>query len=377
MSLRQGAKLANSKVALLMAGSTLLALLCLTPVRNALILLDDFNYTFWAGSSTPVGVIFSCFSTVFLFMVVIFAFFRYINKTLRTEALIMLVAHIFILLLGFLLILGALPLVMQAEDAYTNMVKQEQCEHSEQTHRLFEHSQTLHAIRQQPGCIHRPSVEDCEGFVVSQPYTGFLKALENGFHCSGFCYKALPVVVQLDNQSLALDKGEQEAAPNQTMPRHIEAAPNQTLLHHIDHITKHPEVYSVPLMQLAADRHRLAQESFDPEQNISANTTAASRVKNMVAPNYDRDSEVKQSYPPTLFSRANYETSCESQSARNMRNVAGDIGTYMFFQGLCLVAIVVVTFFLKLIGLCTRKGDGHAPGLTHFFSKSSHGGVDL
>lgn len=60
-------------------------------------------------------------------------------------------------------------------------------------------------------------------------------------------------------------------------------------------------------------------------------------------------------YPPTLFSDANYQASCEGMAARSMRNFAGDIGHQTFFQGLFLVVIAVATGFLKLLGFCVRK----------------------
>ena len=60
-------------------------------------------------------------------------------------------------------------------------------------------------------------------------------------------------------------------------------------------------------------------------------------------------------YPPTLFSDANYKASCEGMAARDMRNFAGDIGFQTFYQGIYLVLIAIATGFLKLIGFCVRK----------------------
>merc|ERR1719258_666798 len=60
-------------------------------------------------------------------------------------------------------------------------------------------------------------------------------------------------------------------------------------------------------------------------------------------------------YPPTLFSDANYKASCEGMAARDMRNFAGDIGFQTFYQGIYLVLIAIATGFLKLIGFCVRR----------------------
>merc|ERR1719313_391286 len=60
-------------------------------------------------------------------------------------------------------------------------------------------------------------------------------------------------------------------------------------------------------------------------------------------------------YPPTLFSDANYQASCEGMAARDMRNFAGDMGLQTFYQGIYMIAIAICTGFLKLLGFCVRK----------------------
>lgn len=65
--------------------------------------------------------------------------------------------------------------------------------------------------------------------------------------------------------------------------------------------------------------------------------------------------ESPKGYPPTLFTQANYQATCEGMAARDMKNFAGDIGTQTFYQGIYLVLIAVTTGFLKLVGFCVRK----------------------
>eukprot|EP00931_Biecheleriopsis_adriatica_P116777 TRINITY_DN92372_c0_g1_i1.p1 TRINITY_DN92372_c0_g1~~TRINITY_DN92372_c0_g1_i1.p1 ORF type:complete len:281 (-),score=54.18 TRINITY_DN92372_c0_g1_i1:108-950(-) len=43
--------------------------------------------------------------------------------------------------------------------------------------------------------------------------------------------------------------------------------------------------------------------------------------------------------PPTLFSRADFEASCEGVLARDMKNLAGDISAQVFYQGVCLLVV--------------------------------------
>merc|ERR550514_2637707 len=169
-------------------GILLLTMLCVIPIWNAASLLNDDNYLFWSGSSVPGWLITSCVLVVVVYIITIFAFFRFSKPSVRTEQTIMMIANIFITLLGLQLMLISLPLSRQAVETYNNLMHR--CDYSEQTHRMYEYSQVLHNIRAQPDCAGKFSVEECEGYKDAPPYTTFLKTMETDFRCSGFCYKA-------------------------------------------------------------------------------------------------------------------------------------------------------------------------------------------
>lgn len=59
----------------------------------------------------------------------------------------------------------------------------------------------------------------------------------------------------------------------------------------------------------------------------------------------------RRSTPPTLFSRADFEVSCEARLARDMKNLAGDISTQVFYQGACLL---IVAGAITCVQLATR-----------------------
>jgi len=168
------------------------------------------------------------------------------------------------------------------------------CELSPETHRLYEYSQVLQNIRALPECALKFSVEECAGYKDSPPYTDFLKNMETNFDCAGFCYRAKPATPSSLTQMVATD-----------------------LQQHVDHVT--------PL-------------SFASE-GLESHVGASSK------------------YPPTLFSDVNWQASCESMAARDMKNYAGDIGIQTFFQGIYLVCISVITGFLKLLGFCLRRKE--------------------
>merc|ERR1719356_609026 len=102
------------------------------------------------------------------------AFFGYSKPKAQTEQTIMMIANVFITLLGIALMLVSLPLSRQSVATYNNLMHR--CDYSPQTHRVYEYSQVLQNIRQSPG------YED------AHPYTSFLKTIENELRCSGFCY---------------------------------------------------------------------------------------------------------------------------------------------------------------------------------------------
>merc|ERR1719487_2905913 len=169
-------------------------MLCVVPIWNAASLLHDDNYVFWSGRAVPLWLISLCIIIIVLYVVTILAFFNYSRPSVRTEQTIMMIANIFITLLGLSLMLLSLPLSRQSIETYNNLMHR--CDYSEQTHRLFEYSQVLHNIRATPACAAKFSVEECAGYEDAAPYTTFLKSMETDFRCSGFCYKqpAPPVV---------------------------------------------------------------------------------------------------------------------------------------------------------------------------------------
>merc|ERR1719199_2092188 len=99
----------------------------------------------------------------------------------------MLMANLFITLLGLILMLLSLPLSQYSMGTAENLMHR--CEISEQTHRIYEYSQVLHNIRAQPHCSSMKSVEECAGYQAAPPYTDFLKIMEEELRCSGFCYR--------------------------------------------------------------------------------------------------------------------------------------------------------------------------------------------
>jgi hypothetical protein len=299
-------------------GILLLTMLCVVPIWNAASLLHDDNYVFWSGRAVPLWLITLCIVIIVLYVITILSFFNYSRPSVRTEQTIMMIANIFITLLGLVLMLISLPLSRQSIETYNNLMHR--CDYSEQTHRMYEYSQVLHNIRARPDCKGKFSVEECQGYESAPPYTSFLKAMESDFRCSGFCYKTNPLAgAPAGANAPAGSKAPAPSPPpaKKALMQHSNPA-TRRLNHH------HHEDKITPL-EVALN-----------QQGISATS-------------------LEVQYPPTLFSDANYKASCEGMAARDMRNFAGDIGFQTFYQGIYLVLIAIATGFLKLIGFCVRR----------------------
>merc|ERR1719343_640805 len=152
----------------IVAGVILLTLLCLVPMWNAIALLMDYNYTYWVGFGVPLWMIFLCVSIIILYAATISIFFSHARPQVQTEQTIMMIANIFITLLGLVLMLVSLPLSRQSIETYNNLMHR--CDYSEQTHRVYEYSQVLQNIRSLPACADKYSIEECPGYEDAKPY---------------------------------------------------------------------------------------------------------------------------------------------------------------------------------------------------------------
>jgi len=317
----------SSKLIFTTTGIVLLALLCVVPVWNAVALMSDSNFVFWVGRNLPVWMMVFCFFLIVLYIITILTFFSYARLEVQNEQTIMMIANVFITLLGLVLMLVSLPLSRSSVETYHNLMHR--CDYSEQTHRMYEYSQVLQNIRSTPECMAMYSVEECVGYADAPPYTTFLKAMETDFRCSGFCYRPPANVALVAEEPASSD----ETAPEADAPENI------------------------PLLQQSNQRkHR--KDRVTPLALLS---TIADKVGGVsaavVGDGESQPAPVASRYPPSLFSDANYQASCEGMAARDMKNFAGDVGYQTFYQGIYLVVVAVTMGFLKLVGFCVRRSD--------------------
>jgi len=298
----QRKKLTATRNILILAGSVLLACLSAVPIWNALILLQDSNYIFWANNRIPRTIIIGCFCIIIFYAVTVMLFFTKPHAATQIENTVMIIGNITITLFGLFLMFASVPLTHQVELTTLNLLHR--CETSEQTHRLYEYSQVLQNIRATPECAGKYSIEECHGYEDAPPFTTMLKGMEMNFRCAGFCYSPPSVA--------------SESAP---------AAPD-----------------GIAATALISTKRNLRHQLLD---------TDAVQNEESVQETLDRMN--LPTYPPTLFSDENFQASCDAQAARDMKFFAGDIGKQMFWQGIYFVLISVFTGFMGLAGMCVSK----------------------
>lgn len=343
-------------------GAVLLLMLCVVPVWNALLLLQDPNYVFWAGQWSPRLIILLSVVVFVLYIASLWIFFSYSPLEAQSEQTIMMIATIFITLLGLGFMLVSLPLCRQARHTYTNLMHR--CDYSLETHRLYEVSQVLQNIRRTPGCIDKYSVEECRGYQEVLPYSQYLKTMENSFRCSGFCFSrpaagAVPAEAAPDDEEKAavhlagepvLGSGDAAAGSAGAAAEPAGAGGSTTLLGSSGAAADATAATAAPREPGGVERHHedhvIAFGLMQLGDAYNATGGGPAGVLGLVA-----------NYPPTLFSDANYQASCEGMAARSMINFAGDVGFQTFYQGIYLVLISISMGVLKLLGYCSRKGD--------------------
>jgi len=279
-----------SKQTFMATGLVLLAMLCFLPVWDCLEMLNNLNYVYWAPQGLPLTVITLSFLILVFFGLTTEAFFQRWRNEIHTAQSLVVMSSLFIMLFGLVLVLVSLPLTQRAIELHNEIVYE--CGNSEGTRDLRLHYMSLLNLRTDAACAAEYSVETCQGFTKQEPYTSYLKGMEETFRCSGFCYE-VPSVAGANTSMLAKAYKQRLLQRNQTHALPTQAAPAK--------IAGHAAV--------------AAQQA--PQKGV-------------------------KTYPPTLFSNANFQASCDGAAARNLINFARDTGYQMWYMGVVLISLSVV-----------------------------------
>jgi len=272
----------------MVSGLVLLAMLCFLPVWDCVEMLSSLNYSFWAPHGLPLTVIIVSFLILVFFALTTEAFFQRWRTEMHTAQSLVVMSSLFIMLFGLVLVLVSLPLSERAIDIHNEIVYE--CGNSEGTRDLRLHYMSLVTLRKGAACAKEYSIETCKGYAAHQRYTPYLQGMEENFRCSGFCYD-VPFV----------------------------AGQNTSVLYKLER--RRPQVHAKPSQAVPANGSHpgavVAAEKQAPQKGIKA-------------------------YPPTLFSNANFQASCDGAAARNLINFARDTGYQMWYMGVVLISFSVM-----------------------------------
>lgn len=175
---------------------------------------------------------------------------------------------------------------------------------------LYDEFVELLAIRETPGCSDLESVELCDGYNVSSyPYVEYLKYIEDNYRCSGYCET---IYTESSGTLRKLFKSTHKQGSN----RHTSSDPL--------HLLRRLKAY---------------ERRVNIMEGVFADTSVVS-----IGPNYI--------YPPTLFCKANYQSSCTAMLVDDLAYNLGRMGDSICIDGICLivggivltVATLLVTF---------------------------------
>jgi len=303
-------------------GSLMLLLTVTMPVWEAYRLMLDPTFAYFIGREYCMSIIALCMSAIFLYCMMIVLLFSCAREEGKTQHSVLGSVTTVITVLGLCLLLIAQPLKRDSKDAYEDLFFR--CASAPRMQLLVEHSMVLQTLRNSSSaCAAQVSVEQCEGFQESHPYTGYLKAIEGSYRCAGFCWGGDVTAAPADktaNTTVAPEAG--AGLLSQERPR-----PGITLV-------------STLLSELA--RRRAGQRAGSSASLLSTDHAVVRAVVKGI-----------QSYPPTLFTDANYQTSCDGMAARVLRYRAVEVADMLYIEGVVLVFVAILVMFLELVETCT------------------------
>eukprot|EP00747_Dinoflagellata_sp_TGD_P182361 gnl/TRDRNA2_/TRDRNA2_36586_c0_seq1.p1 gnl/TRDRNA2_/TRDRNA2_36586_c0~~gnl/TRDRNA2_/TRDRNA2_36586_c0_seq1.p1 ORF type:complete len:440 (-),score=53.88 gnl/TRDRNA2_/TRDRNA2_36586_c0_seq1:39-1358(-) len=174
----------SEKLSWTVFGSFVLALLMIGPLCNSIILLDDKVFKYFLGHGLPVGIFVSMLCILLSYVATLSLFFKFAKEEKRSEQSLLFIASVFVTLVG----VACMLLSMYPHREVTSLQADiwENCKGSPRTYALYREYHLLSQMRARPSCHKMQSVEQCEGYVANPEATA-LKAMELGYHCSGFC----------------------------------------------------------------------------------------------------------------------------------------------------------------------------------------------
>lgn len=359
---------------LILFGSFVLALLLIVPIWDAGLMLEDPIYVFFLGRESPKWIIITCCSAIAFWILMVLLFFGCAREEAHTEMSMVSMACILMTALGVALLLQSNVLISESRTVINDL--NDHCGSSIITQNLTAYSTVLQVLRQQPNCIDKESIEECKGYENAPPWTGMLKTMENYLKCAGFCYMNHNVTAaEIQTPAVSLVEGTSSSLGLKVKQASLRLKAEETALfskHHHEHFETSSQrsvtgAFDGDNKDVSSRTHtqRKWQKDHDPGifllsagETVEQETVAkvASQGGRLPAdPRYWGNVPYPiYTYPPTLFSDANYHASCDGMAARDLEFTALKSGSYIYVEGLIIVCSAVALSLGKLLSTCAH-----------------------
>lgn len=398
---------------LMLVGAIVLGLLTMTPMWDATRLVNSDTFVFFMGRSWPFWTIGFCCGVIGFYIICMSVMLR--GKSEKSMSSYMYLFTTMITILGLGLLLLAQPLRVNTLTAYNELMMN--CNDAPQTKQLTAYYNVLLNMRLQPACAAKTSVEECAGYQETQPFTGYLKQMELGYLCSGFCYAgpaAKPTTVAAAfMQQVVTREDANETDYLGLLQFHSQDGEDFSFVQ-ISRDAKvggHSHAHMQGLFLLAANKN-VSKAAATPAAATPAAATPAAAKPPAATPAAAKPAAAKPAaatpaaatpaavtppaakpavatpvaakpvvattagaraggtgdtannmvatgwmnkYPPTLFTQANYKTTCEGAAARELRFSSGETANLMYLEGAALLVFSIFAGLMKLTELCKGR----------------------
>mmetsp|Transcript_56498 Transcript_56498/g.123818 ORF Transcript_56498/g.123818 Transcript_56498/m.123818 type:complete len:431 (-) Transcript_56498:42-1334(-) len=388
-------KTSSSTMRMLLIGFLVMCSILAGPAMRSHFLMNGVSYKFWVDSGVAASAFTACSAILVAYVLCCAAIVQLPRVDVHVEDKGALTLMGFVVVTGLVLVMFALPLAGQAEGFPRLMT--ETCDYSRHSVMLHEYWAVLQNIRSTERCRQEDSVETCAGYEEAQPYTEYLRYLEDSFRCSGFCTPLLvegrpaPVADAAVTQQQAQPKVAEVAEDSAMAPpppefgtdevmaprppnsaRNIKSAPPPPPPSRrgapnppgVDNTGKmlapRPPRLDIPERPMPRARRPSALLQLEAAMNATQPRPIpqVTQVEYHARPTALRNAGGYQkmrpmyTYPLRLFGNGPTAMTCDGAAGKDVRETVGTTSRLFWLQGLALLASGIAFGLMETLSLC-------------------------
>lgn len=327
----------------LLAGIGVLGLLSLVPVWSAVAMLRDPVYMWFLGDGAPGAIVIFFPSVVLLYIFAVIALWGRAPLEARKQQNLLMLAMFFVTVLGAGCLIMAGPLRRRGEDFSDTVFTV--CNKLGTFDSLTSTSQQLIQLRETPECAGKLSVELCEGYNRSS-YTKVLKAMEETLHCSGWCQLSSLALPHSDGILLGMAVGVGGDVASLIQRGAVLSVERRSAARAAAGAQASPRP-----MVFSGGASPSPTRTSSPSSIPGRGRGGGSLLQEVLVHGASIAVGELPGYPPTLFSLANYQATCDGMAARSIKGVLSDTATELHYEGIALMFVPVAVGFLVIFGI--------------------------